>query len=285
MSGLYTFDVHADNFQTVVIEGSKQAPVLLDFWATWCGPCRVLKPVLEKLAAEYQGKFVLAKLETDSNQALASQFAIRGVPTVKAFMNGVVVDEFSGALPETRVRAFIDKLIPSPAEHLRLAAAAAQGGGDIQGALELLREAAQTDPQNPAVHRDMAALFLDSGDLEGAQAQLGLIPPHLAHAAEIQALVARLDFALKAQALPDAATLNQTLALHPEDIAARLQLANLHVAAQRYEEALAQLMQIVMRDPHYQDDVARKTMLALFNMLGGGELVTRYRKLLASALH
>jgi len=112
--GSHSFDVTAANFKQVVLDAPKNVPVLVDFWATWCGPCRVLKPILEKLADEYQGRFILAKVETDANPELAAQFGIRGVPTVKAFLNGQLVDEFSGALPESQVRTFIDALIPSP---------------------------------------------------------------------------------------------------------------------------------------------------------------------------
>ncbi len=103
----YSVDVEADNFQQVVIEGSREVPVVVDFWAPWCGPCRVLKPLLEKLAQEYQGKFILAKVDSDRNQELATQFGVRGIPSVKAFIDGLQVDEFSGALPESEVRAFL----------------------------------------------------------------------------------------------------------------------------------------------------------------------------------
>jgi putative thioredoxin len=120
--GSFSIDVGEQNFNEVVIEGSRQAPVVVDFWAPWCAPCRALKPVLEKLADEYQGRFTLAKVNSDENPAIAAQFGVRGIPNVKAFVGGELVDEFSGALPEPAVREFIDRIVPSPAEELRQAA-------------------------------------------------------------------------------------------------------------------------------------------------------------------
>src|SRR5215218_2804378 len=113
-------DVDKTNFEALVIEGSKQVPVLVDFWAPWCAPCRALGPILEKLAAEYDGRFVLAKINSDENPALAARYGVRGIPNVKAFVAGEVIDEFSGALPESAVRQFIDNIIPSPADELRM---------------------------------------------------------------------------------------------------------------------------------------------------------------------
>ncbi|MDR3394503.1 MAG: thioredoxin domain-containing protein, partial [Parasulfuritortus sp.] len=116
--GQFAHDVDVSNFQQVVMEGSRSTPVVIDFWAPWCGPCKSLKPILEKLAEEYQGKFILAKINSDENQALATQFGVKGIPAVKAVIDGRIVDEFSGALPEGAVREFLDRLIPSPADEL-----------------------------------------------------------------------------------------------------------------------------------------------------------------------
>ena len=118
---MFIHDVNQENFEALVVAASHQQPVVIDFWAPWCGPCKVLKPMLEKLAEEYGGKFVLAKVNSDENQELSAHFAVRGIPAVKAMVKGKVVDEFTGALPEGEVRAWLDKLIPSPAEELRLA--------------------------------------------------------------------------------------------------------------------------------------------------------------------
>ena len=136
-------DVNLADFQVAVLDESRTRPVVVDFWAPWCGPCKSLKPILEKLAAEYGGKFRLAKVNADDNQALSQQYGVRGIPAVKAFVNGEMVDEFSGALPEAEVRAFLDRLVPGPAEDLRAQAAAAHTAGDHGAALQLLAEASK----------------------------------------------------------------------------------------------------------------------------------------------
>jgi putative thioredoxin len=281
----HSFDVTAANFKQIVLDAPKDVPVLVDFWATWCGPCRVLKPILEKLAEEYQGRFILAKVETDSNPELAAQFAIRGVPTVKAFLNGELVDEFSGALPESQVRAFIDALIPSPGEALRREAEAAYASGDAARALELLAEASRLDPRNEKIRIDAAAIMVDRGEMAEAGRLLASLSPTTAQEPRVQELLARIEFAEKAKDLPDEASLLERIRADENDLEARLALANLWIAQGRYEPALEQLLEIVRRDRGFKDDIGRKTMLSVFNLLGGGELVSRYRRLLASALN
>lgn len=283
--GTYSFDVTAANFQQVVLDAPQNVPVLVDFWATWCGPCKALKPILEKLAEEYQGKFILAKIETDANPELANQFGIRGVPNVKAFLNGDLVDEFSGALPEGQVRAFIERLIPSPGEELRLQALDAYGRGDAAEALQLLGQASQLDPRNEKIRVDAAAIMLDAGEMEEAQRLLASLSPATVQDPRVQELLARIEFADMAKELPDADSLRARIAANENDLEARLQLANLLVANRQYEPALEQLLEIVRRDRSFQDDIGRKTMLSVFNLLGSGELVSKYRRLLASALN
>jgi putative thioredoxin len=158
------FDVGTADFQEKVLAASQHVPVLVDFWAEWCAPCRQLKPVLEKLAAEYGGRFLLAKVNSDQNQELAGRCGVRGIPNVKAFVGGKLVDEFTGALPEAQVRAFIDRLLPSPAEPLRIAAQEARAQRRNRACPVAARRCLQADPANEAVQLDMAEIRIDAGN-------------------------------------------------------------------------------------------------------------------------
>src|SRR5512143_16974 len=172
----HALDVGLADFPQHVLEESRHRPVVVDFWAPWCGPCKSLKPILEKLAAEYGGKFLLAKINSDENQELAARYAVRGIPSVKAFMNGEVVDEFSGALPEGEVRAFLDRLIPSPADELHQQAAAVRASGDLAGALRLLAEASKLDPMNVGVRLEAAEIMFDLNETAEVERLLASLP-------------------------------------------------------------------------------------------------------------
>ena len=277
----HALDVGLADFAQSVLEESKHRPVVVDFWAPWCGPCKSLKPILEKLAAEYGGKFLLAKINSDDNQELAARYGVRGIPSVKAFVNGQMVDEFSGALPEGEVRAFLDRLVPSPADELRQQAADARLAGDISGALKWLAEASKLDPDHVGVRLDAAEIMLDLNEADEATRLIGSVPDDADP--RVPALKARLQF--MGAAGEDEAALTARVAANGNDLEARLKLANLFVAAGRHEAGMDQLLEIVRRDRGFGDDIGRKTLLSVFNLLGGGELVSRYRRLLASVLN
>ena len=284
----HAFDVSTAEFQEKVVAASQHVPVLVDFWAEWCAPCRQLKPILEKLAAEYGGRFLLAKINSDQNQELAGRCGVRGIPNVKAFVGGHLVDEFTGALPEAQVRAFIDKLLPSPAEPLRVAAQEARAKGEPDVACSLLDDALQADPGNETVQLDMAEIRIEAGQLDAARALLDALE-HKAHdASRLKALQARLKL-VAAGGGADTAALQARIAANGDDLDARLQLANALALTGDYRPALEHLLAIVRRDRKWQDEAARKAMLDLFTLLGGDaqfdDLVREFRIALARTLN
>lgn len=283
--GKHSFDVGRDNFHKVVIEGSKKVPMVVDFWAEWCGPCRMLKPILEKLAEEYQGKFILAKVNADQNPDLAARYGVRGIPSVKAIIDGQVVDEFSGAIPESAVREFLERIIPSPAEELRRQAADRRAAKDLNGALALLTEASKLDAANEEVRLDAAEILLELGRTEEAGELLNRLSPLARTQSRAQQLIAKLTFRRAAEAGYDEQSLRAKIAADPNDMASRLELANWLVAAGRHAEGMDELLEMIRRDRYWNDEAARKTMLSVFNLLGASPLVSEYRRKLASALN
>jgi putative thioredoxin len=279
----FSFDVTATNFQQVVLDGSQQVPVVVDFWAPWCGPCKVLKPIMEKLAEEYGGKFILAKINSDENQALASQYGVRGIPSVKAFHGGEIIDEFSGALPEGAVRQFLDRIIPSPADKLRAQARQQRAQGDVAGALQTLAEASQLDTRNEAVRLDAAEILAETGQIEEARRLADSLSPSLKMDDRAARLLAKLSFA--ANAGGDEAELRARIAANPDDMETRLALANLLVGKDQHAAGMDVLLEMIARDKAWNEGAARTTMLAVFNLLGADPLVAEYRRKLASALN
>jgi putative thioredoxin len=285
----HAFDVGTADFQEKVVAASQHVPVLVDFWAEWCAPCRQLKPVLEKLAAEYGGRFLLAKVNSDQNQELAGRCGVRGIPNVKAFVGGHLVDEFTGALPEAQVRAFIDKLLPSPAEPLRIAAREARASGETELALSLLDDALQADPANDTVQLDMAEIRIDAGQLDAARALLDALEHKARDASRLKALQARLKL-VAAGGGADTAALAARIAANGDDLDARLQLANALALSRRLPRGTGRpAVNRPKRDRKWQDQAARKAMLDLFTLLGGDaqfdDLVREFRIALARTLN
>jgi len=281
----HVVNVTTADFDRVVVQESRERPVLVDFWAEWCGPCRMLTPVLVKLAESYRGKLLVAKVNTEQEQALAQQFGIRSIPAVKLFRNGQVVDEFTGALPENAIREFIDRHIPRESDKLAAQAQQALMQGDADRARALLDAARQMDPESPRVLLAEAQFHATLGDMAAAEKALAQLPYEEAQKPEVIAFRAQIHFDAVSMQAPEPQALMARLSSNPADSEARYQLAAHLVMAGRFEEALEQLFQLMQKDRKYGDDAARKGLLLVFDILGSNPLVSRYRSKLFNLLH
>ncbi len=281
----YIIEVTAENYQSAVVEQSRRVPVLVDFWASWCQPCQMLMPVLAKLADDYQGKFILAKINTEEQQALAAQFGIRSIPTVKLFRNGEPVDEFAGALPETEIRKFLDKHIPRESDALVEQAQQLLLQGDAEGALALLEQARASDPANSNIDLALAQTHAAAGDIAKAEEILARLPADLRDKPEVRTLQGLLFFEGLLAGAPTREELTRRLEADADDTEARYLLAAHHAVDQHYEEAMDELLQLMKTNRNYGDDAARKALLKLFDILGDNPLVPRYRSRMMSLIY
>ncbi|HQR04748.1 MAG: thioredoxin [Proteobacteria bacterium] len=287
---IHIHDINPDNFKEKVIDASFQAPVLVDFWAEWCGPCRTLGPILEKLAGEYDGRFTLAKVNADENQELAAQFGVRSIPSVKVVFQGRLVDEFTGALPESQIRAFLDALLPPAGGNPLLEAAReARVAGDNAAARQLLTQAVAADNKDEAAYLELADLCLETGELEDARQIIAALAPTASDKTRLESLQARLTLIDSGAASADTAPLEARIGADPRDFAAREELAKALAARGNYREALTQLLEIVRLDRQWGEEAGRRAMIDLFNLLAGQEahlgLVREFRTALSRTLN
>ncbi len=279
-------DVTEADFDTQVLAASRERPVLVDFWATWCGPCQSLMPVLQKLAEDYQGAFLLAKVEIDQNPGLAARYGVRSVPTVKLLRNGEVVDEFMGALPESAIREFLDRHVEKESDRQMLAARELFDQGNVDAALEKMRAILEADPANTRNFLRYAEALLEAGRLDQAREQLEALPHDWQDRPEARSLRARLELEKTLADAPPREELEQRLAADPGDKDALYLSAMRALEAGDHDTAIERLLQLLMRDRHYGDDIARRTLLQIFDMLGDeDERVQQGRRRLAMALH
>ena len=281
----YIIDVSAENFNSHVVEASYSRPVMVDFWASWCGPCQALIPVVTKLAQEYQGQFILAKVNIDENQQLAAQFGVRSVPTVKLVKQGRVVDEFMGALPESSIRQFLDKHIERESDRQLEAALALYAQGEADQAIVQIQSAMQADPDNQRLPVQLLDILLKENRTPEAELLLENLPRELRSSDEIKGIETQLRFLSEAKGA-DLPALQKQVQDDPKDCAARHQLAALYIARGDYEHALEQLLEIIRLDRSYKDDVGRKDMLKVFDILGDKHaLVSSYRQKMSRLLY
>ena len=279
----WTIDVNEENFEAEVLERSTEVPVMVDFWAEWCGPCKVLGPVLEKLADEYAGEFILAKVNVDENQGLAGAFGIQGIPAVKLFKDGDLASEFTGALPEPMLREFLSKFLPTAADKQALEAQALEEEGKTAEAKALYQTILESDPNHAKALLGLGRLAMNEGDSATALEHLDKVPMVADERKEADRLIARLN--LQAGGTANEAALREKVKVEPNNIAVRFELAQALAGAEKYEEALNEFLTIVKADREFQDDGARKAMIQIFEVLGSDDPLTdKYRSELAKVL-
>lgn len=268
-------DITLQNFEAELIQGSSDQPVLLDIWAPWCGPCRTLGPMLEKLEVAYAGRFKLAKLNSDDQPQIAGQlsqmFGVRSIPFCVMFSQGQPVDGFVGALPESQIREFLDKHVPSADELEALAeveeAEALMEDGDADAARAKLQAAVQADPQNDTARFDLIKLLLELGEVAAARSAFDEVSGRYGLDARLVAAGHWIQAVEAAAGARGIEALQAAIAANRRDFEARFELAQCHFAAGRHTEAMDELLEIIMRDKAWSDERARKTYVAILEII------------------
>jgi putative thioredoxin len=284
----YIFDVTSANFEQLVLENSFHKPVLVDFWAEWCAPCKALMPLLAKITEEYQGELVLAKVNCDIEQDVVARFGVRSLPTVVLFKDGQPVDGFAGAQPESAIRAMLEPHVLAPAAPEADSLETAQAlfaEGRIGEAEDLLKQVLAEDNENAVALILYARCLAERGELGEAELVLDAVKGD-EHKQVLAGARAQLTFLRQANDLPEVADLKSRLAQNAEDDEAAYQLAIQQLARQQHEAALDGLLKLFVRNRGYADGLPHKTLLQVFDLLGSDHpLVTTYRRKLYQALY
>ena len=284
-TGADILDVTEATFQDAVIDESHRRPVLVDFWAAWCGPCQQLMPLLQNLAGQYAGKFRLAKVNSDEQQGLAQQFGVRSLPTVMLFRHGKPVDQFMGVQPEPNIRALIDRYLEKPSDKIREKAREQLQTGNATGAVETLQAALNDEPDNGELRIELARALAQSGDAEGAEAELNKLPMNEHEQDAVKELRARLVFARQAAGADPQALAEELRGGDPRPEALE-QMAAYAMMSGRAEEALELYLQLMKQHRAYNDGAGQKGLLAAFEVLGADHpLVGQYRRKMAALLY
>ena len=282
----FIVEANLETFQQLVLEQSQQTPVLVDFWADWCQPCKTLMPILSKLAEDYQGAFVLVKVNSDENQELAAQFGVRSLPTVKIFKNGEIVDEFMGALPEPKIREYIDKHRTRATEGLRQQALQFYSQGELEQSENLLTQVVETEPDYYDAALELATVLLAQDKVDEAETVVMGIPDDKVETSQLSTLQTQIKKRKLQQDAGDVTELEKQLAESPDDLQVMLDLAKTYIANEETEAGLALYLNIMQKDRSFSDDAGRKGLLGAFALLGSDDpLVKKYRGKMFSLLH
>ena len=282
-------DSDTTHFAEDVVQASQQVPVIVDFWAPWCGPCKTLGPIIEKLVRQASGKIKLVKINVDENQQLAAQLRVQSIPAVFAFKDGQPVDGFVGALPESQIKAFIQRLIggegPSPLDQAIEQAQTALSNGDPELAIDIFNQVLRADPENPASLGGLVHCYVKLGDYVKAREILNNLDTKVRSDSLVQSAEAALELAEQAIEAGDIGELSQLVEANPFDFDSRMELSNAFLARDQREEAAEQLFEIIIRDRAWNEEAARRQLLVLFDAWGAtDELTLALRRRLSSIL-
>ena len=279
----HVVEVSVENFQAEVAEKSKQVPVLLEFYADGAEPSQQLAPLLRRLADEYQGKFILARVDIQQNQQLVQQLGVRTLPTVKVIFEGQMLENLEGSIEEPRLRQVLEQITMSPMERVREQLNVFLDAGDRNNAIEMLQKVIAEEPNNYALHSELCDLLILEGRVDEAKQIIASLPPD---SEGINKPKTRLEFLDAAASLASVTELSASVEAQPEDIQARFDLALALIVDEQVELALEQLLIILKQDREWQEQMARKTMIKIFDLLGAGNIVvTAYRRKMFTFLH